>query len=1200
MPPTTHDHKSLSGFRRIRLLAGKFAFLAFAALAAGAAWGGTLTINGDRNTYSASDGSIWWNTPNLEGWIGSDGKIATGLALRYEGSSSERTFDFWLKFGLIGDSVTNVVKLQSVSKTSADYIFWGGDSEGYSSHTVPGLSPVPYTVPQVWYSVVFSNATYKGVSPVPAENDLTVETAELRVSRVWTGSALDDGVEDDRKGDVILGLGQNGSELAVVFRQTFTWTPPANLTNVQFLVVGGGGGGGGGTWGPGGGGGGVVTGIVHSISRNAQVTATVGAGGASGKTNGAQGTAGGNSLLAVDGATYVTAYGGGANGTKRVGGSGGSGSGGGAQSGTLRAGGSATRGTFDATKVAGETFGNAGGSNGSSQYCSGGGGGATQTGGNGSSSTGGKGGEGLACDITGTSSVYGSGGGGGGSSTRGAGGTNAGNGSYNANANASKYKATAGAANAGGGGGGGGKNNNTYVPGGAGGSGVIILRFSLDASEAQVPIVASKQYTGETLTADIVASDGYTIDENDGGVDVGTYDVVITLNAGYHWAEDGLTDTITLPFAITLATNAWTSEPAITKASWTTDVDEPGILTAGETRFGTVSATITKDGGEAEPFDGTLPTEAGEYVITYTAPSGTANYTAPETLVKSVSFTVFSADAIPPYEMTIGTLSVGTDRTLSVPYSFACDVTTAKTADLYARYALDGDTTTNTAQIATGVALGGGNGTGTVADLKPGATYWVDVYAEVDNEASAPTALASVTVPGPASDLTASATFTPIPMEFIISGSVTPGLGTTTVTVKWSLNNANSYDETATFTFAFGDDGTFSTNIAHSSLTDTLTWQVTAPNTVTTATWGELVLDGPAPIDATTQCQDTYRVTYTWTGLGGDNLWTNVLNWSGVNMSDELPDDECYGYPGTRGRWGFSSFVKFVSDAEVDLEGAKYGFIDDGGFLIDPNVTVLLRNGTLDLHRTDYTLGASGSTLLFDRITIVRSNEAWTQDTNGQPVLNFATGSSTVFAGTTTATWMFRPTNADVVLIFRDGTTSSRYSTSTSIKSTTFTTISNAVWRITTDNVTAGTGYVTYFRTGADRQAQLKTGTGQSIDLRYTYDIVIPKEGLALPSIEAGYITDDTNAGTFRIDVTDYGKKAWIPLVKFTNTTAANQANNNTRVTSQISGEKLVVQAIDRGKDVTEKRNARLVWDNATQTIYYEQDYTAGTIFVVQ
>ena len=196
----------------------------------------------------------------------------------------------------------------------------------------------------------------------------------------------------------------------------------------------------------------------------------------------------------------------------------------------------------------------------------------------------------------------------------------------------------------------------------------------------------------------------------------------------------------------------------------------------------------------------------------------------------------FSADAIPPYEMTIGTLSVGTDRTLSVPYSFSCDVTTAKTADLYARYALEGDTTTNTAQIATGVALGGGNGTGTVADLKPGATYWVDVYAEVDDETSDPTALAPVTVPGPASDLAASATFTPIPMEFIISGSVTPGLGTTTVTVKWSLNNANSYDETDTFTFALGDDGAFSKKIPHSELSDTLTWEVSAENTVTTTT----------------------------------------------------------------------------------------------------------------------------------------------------------------------------------------------------------------------------------------------------------------------------------------------------------------------------------------------------------------------------
>ena len=51
-------------------------------------------------------------------------------------------------------------------------------------------------------------------------------------------------------GYTVSGLGADGDETAVIFTnsaETTTWTVPANLTDVRFLVVGGGGGGGGGT-----------------------------------------------------------------------------------------------------------------------------------------------------------------------------------------------------------------------------------------------------------------------------------------------------------------------------------------------------------------------------------------------------------------------------------------------------------------------------------------------------------------------------------------------------------------------------------------------------------------------------------------------------------------------------------------------------------------------------------------------------------------------------------------------------------------------------------------------------------------------------------------------------------------------------------------------------------------------------------------
>ena len=281
----------------------------------------------------------------------------------------------------------------------------------------------------------------------------------------------------------------DGKEEAVVFTnhlRTATWTVPATLNNVQFLVVGGGGGGGGGTWGPGGGGGGVVTGYVYKLEKDATVNVKVGKGGSRGTSNGAYGGVGGNSSIIVGETTYVLAYGGGAGGNKANGVNGGSGSGGGADSNSTKEyiGGNPIEAKCAEGVLFAESFGHAGGSNGTRAYCSGGGGGAMGVGTDARSATGGTGGAGLEIDITGTPVMYGSGGGGGGSGARGLGGTNAGNGGTNAS------NATSAKANAGGGGGGGGKNqwsNGDWQGyGGNGGSGIVVFRYALPTGVAKI------------------------------------------------------------------------------------------------------------------------------------------------------------------------------------------------------------------------------------------------------------------------------------------------------------------------------------------------------------------------------------------------------------------------------------------------------------------------------------------------------------------------------------------------------------------------------------------------------------------------------------------------------------------------------------------------------------------------------------------
>jgi len=128
------------------------------------------------------------------------------------------------------------------------------------------------------------------------------------------------------------------------------------------------------------------------------------------------------------------------------------------------------------------------GGNSSSTNAGGGGGGAGAVGGNTVSATGGNGGAGLSSSITGSSVTRAGGGGGGGSTTSGTGG--AGGGGAGAYSNA-----TAGTANTGGGGGG------IYSTGaGAGGSGVVILRY------------VTANYSGNrSTTGEVTTSGDYTI-----------------------------------------------------------------------------------------------------------------------------------------------------------------------------------------------------------------------------------------------------------------------------------------------------------------------------------------------------------------------------------------------------------------------------------------------------------------------------------------------------------------------------------------------------------------------------------------------------------------------------------------------------------------------------------------------------------------
>ena len=156
-------------------------------------------------------------------------------------------------------------------------------------------------------------------------------------------------------------------------------------------------------------------------------------------------------------------------------------------------------------------------------------------------------------------------------------------------------------------------------------TGTVVRNFTIAKAEVTLPTVASKVYTGGLLKADISATTRYTV-QNDGGVNVGSYPVVLTLtdSMDYRW-KDGNSNPLSLTFSITKATNSWLTQPSI--AGWTYGQagNAPNL---GAAKFGNVQVSYSA-----------TPQNAGSYTATFTVPE-TANYSA---LSKSVPFAIATA-----------------------------------------------------------------------------------------------------------------------------------------------------------------------------------------------------------------------------------------------------------------------------------------------------------------------------------------------------------------------------------------------------------------------------------------------------------------------------------------------------------------------------------------------------------------------------
>ena len=284
-----------------------------------------------------------------------------------------------------------------------------------------------------------------------------------------------------------------------------TWTRPANIFTYEILVVAGGGGGGAHhDENPGGGGGGGVIHVPEISLNDSSYEVQVGRGGIGNdavppKCAQHPWYAGESGRHSYFGATLnsplITAFGGGGGGGAcEIGFAGGSGggnhcTGGGRASDPGRVAGSITGARL---------YGNAGGSSNTCRTGSGGGGGASTPGEDGTATKAGDGGQGVALDVlgTGTPIVYASGGGsapGADATTAGRGGTNGGNAKVGDGPTSDEHQ---GVDETGSGGGAQRCPTRPMVvpcPAGAGGDGVVIIRYSLSSAVTPAPETNSQQ-----------------------------------------------------------------------------------------------------------------------------------------------------------------------------------------------------------------------------------------------------------------------------------------------------------------------------------------------------------------------------------------------------------------------------------------------------------------------------------------------------------------------------------------------------------------------------------------------------------------------------------------------------------------------------------------------------------------------------------
>ncbi|MBO5910488.1 MAG: hypothetical protein J6Q15_03155, partial [Clostridia bacterium] len=153
---------------------------------------------------------------------------------------------------------------------------------------------------------------------------------------------------------------------------------------------------------------------------------------------------------------------------------------------------------------------------------------------------------------------------------------------------------------------------------------VAILAFVIAKKDVDVPSPKAEIYTGDNICASIDESSLYTVLENNGGTNKGTYNVVLEINDfdNYKWLNKE-TQIITITFEIVAAVNDWKVQPEIN--GWVYNTAHEGAK--AEPYFGTVVITYKQQSEDDSKYTLTEPITVGSYIAKFRV-EGTDDYNA--------------------------------------------------------------------------------------------------------------------------------------------------------------------------------------------------------------------------------------------------------------------------------------------------------------------------------------------------------------------------------------------------------------------------------------------------------------------------------------------------------------------------------------------------------------------------------------------